>query len=285
MADNFVSMIVTPLSRETLLQAVNVLPAGPQILARLGTLLRDDSTNVEDVVAVIRRDNALTARVLRVANSVAYRGEEPVASLEEALVRVGFAEIYRITGFAVAAQVAGQFLPLYETTGAQLRENALLTALIMEALADAAGFDPRAAYTAGLLRGTGKIALDRAAKTANLEVSYDSGFGPLADWEKATLGLSNCEASAVVLEGWRFSSVTIDAIHDHYAPPGEKSLALLLNLAAGVAERCGHGLPGEVSYWDVAGERLLGCGIGSEQLDEATRRALESFGPVRMAVA
>src|SRR5687768_11429791 len=37
--DTVLSMIATPFSREALLQAVNVLPAGPQILARLGTLL------------------------------------------------------------------------------------------------------------------------------------------------------------------------------------------------------------------------------------------------------
>lgn len=278
-------MIASPLSRETLLQVVNVLPAGPQILARLGTLLADEASNVEEVVAVIRRDNALTARVLRVANSVAYRGEEPVASLEEALVRVGFAEIYRVTGFAVAAQVAGQYLPLYEVSGAQLRENALLTALIMEALAEPAGFDPRAAYTAGLLRGTGKIALDRAARAAGHEAAYESRQGPLGEWEKTSLGLNNCEAAALVLEGWRFPASTVEAIRDHYAPVQPASLAHLLNLAAGAAERCGHGLPGEVAYWDTTEERLLAMGLGAEQLDEATRRALESFGPVRMAVA
>lgn len=278
-------MIVTPLSRETLLHAVNVLPAGPQILARLGTLLRDESANVDEVVAEIRRDNALTARVLRVANSVAYRGEEPVASLEEALVRVGFTEIYRVTGFAVAAQVAGQYLPLYEVSGAQLRENALLTALIMEGLAETAGFDPRAAYTAGLLRSTGRIAVDRAACAAGCEETYQSAFGPLADWERGLLGFSNGEAAEVVLEGWRFPKSIIEAIRDHYAPTEANSFAHLLNLAAGAAERCGHGLPGEVSYWDLTGERLLASGIGAEQMDEATRRALESFGPVRMAVA
>lgn len=278
-------MIVTPLSRDALLQAVNVLPAGPQILARLGTLLGDINTHSEEVVAIIRRDNALTARVLRVANSVAYRGEEPVASLEEALLRVGFAEIYRITGFAVAAQVAGQFLPCYEVTAAQLRENSLLTALIMEALAESAGFDPRAAYTAGLLRGTGKIALDRAARASGAELSYETRSGRLGEWETSVFGFNNCEAAAIVLEGWRFPPSTIEAIRDHYAPPQPSSLAQLLNVAAGAAERCGHGLPGEVGYWDASGEQSLASGIGAEQLDEAMRRALELFGPVRMAVA
>jgi hypothetical protein len=49
-------------------------------------------------------------------------------------------------------------------TGVQLRENALFTALMMELTAPAAGLDEREAYTAGLLRSIGKIAIDRISK-------------------------------------------------------------------------------------------------------------------------
>jgi len=66
-----------------------------------------------------------------------------------------------LTGFAAVAQISDQRLALYGVSGAQLRENSLLTALMMESLAMPAGVDPRLAYTAGLLRSTGKIALDR----------------------------------------------------------------------------------------------------------------------------
>ena len=157
-------MIAAPISRETLLNVVKNLPAAPQILAQLGRLLLDINSDLSDIAHLLKRDAALTAQIIRISNSAVYNTGLPFASLEEALARVGYTEVYRITGFAVVAQLADQHLPLYGMSGVQLRENALLTALIMEAAASGAGLDAREAYTAGLLRSTGKIALDRLFK-------------------------------------------------------------------------------------------------------------------------
>lgn len=278
---------VNPPAREALLLAVNMLPASPQILSRLDPLLVDMQTSLDDITGLLRRDAALTARIIRIANSVAYNRGEPLSSIEEALMRVGFAEVYRVTGFAVMAQVSNQQIPLYDINGVQFRENSLLTALIMESLAHAVGLDTRAAYTSGLLRSTGKIALDRAMR-ANSRYQEIEPYsrGPLIEWETATFGCSNCEAATLVLEAWRFPATMIEAVRDHYVcAEGASPMACLLNLAASAAERCGHGLPGEYPYWEVTPEKLGTVGLDAESVDEATRTALEAFGPVRSAVA
>src|SRR4051812_42219647 len=119
-------MMATSFPRETLLHVVKTLPAAPQILARLGNLLLDANSELDDISSLLKRDAALTARVIRIANSAAYNTGRPYGSLEEALARVGFSEVYRLTGFAAAAQMSDQNLPLYGITGAQLRENSLL---------------------------------------------------------------------------------------------------------------------------------------------------------------
>jgi HD-like signal output (HDOD) protein len=280
-------MIASSFPRETLLHVAKTMPAAPQILARLGRMLLNFDSDLEDITALLRCDTALTTRLLRIANSVVYNTGTPYASLEEALARVGFSEVYRITGFAAAGQLADQRLALYGVSAAQLRENSLLSALMMEALATDAGTDPRAAYTAGLLRSTGKVALDRLTR----DPAYSGGYpgasgGPLAEWEASFVGLSNCEAAAFVLSEWRFPPAAIVAIRDHYSPSASAQLLTpLLNLAAGAAERGGHGLPGELGYWTVTPEKLDAAGLTQAQLDDATCRALELFGPVRAALA
>lgn len=275
-----------PPPTEALLLAVNLLPASPQILAQLEPLLADMYSSVEDVTALLRRDAALTARIIRIANSVVYNPGEPLSSVEEALLRVGMTEAYRVTGFAVLAQVSNQQIPIYDITGAQFRENSLLTALITEKLARAVGLEPRSAYTAGLLRSTGKVALDRAVCAEGRAREIEPYLrGPLAEWESAALGWNNCAVAALVLEAWRFPAAITAAVRDHYTCGEDSSpLANLLNLAAGAAERCGHGLPGEYPYWESRADRLAAAGVAEEQLDEATREALESFGPVRVAM-
>ena len=280
-------MIATSFPRETLLHVAKTMPAAPQILARLGRMLLNFDSDLEDITALLRCDTALTTRILRIANSVVYNIGTPYASLEAALARVGFSEVYRITGFAAAGQLSDQRLALYGVSAAQLRENSLLSGLVMEALAADVQIDPRAAYTAGLLRSTGKIALDRLKRDpANHPVYPEADGGPLAVWESSFIGLSNCEAAAFVLSEWRFPPAAIVAIRDHYAPSASaQQLTHLLNLAAGAAERGGHGLPGESGYWTLTPERLAAAGVTETQLADATCRALELFGPVRAALA
>lgn len=279
-------MIAAPLPRESLLYAVKQLPAAPRILAAMGRLLLDVNTGLADFTELIKRDSALTTRILRISNSALYNVGSPFNSLEEALARVGFMEVYRITGFAAVAGVSDRNLPLYGVSGVQFRENSLCVALVAEALAQAAGDDSRAAYTAGLLRSLGKLALDGLTRNGPYNATYLPQRGPLLDWEFAVTGLTNCDAATLILREWHFRSDTIAVIAGHYQP-GARSprLAQLLNLAAGVAEGSGHGLPGEATYWRLSREAQEACGLDPAQVDEAIARALVNFASVRAAVA
>src|SRR6185369_16675533 len=263
-----VVMLATSFPRESLLHVVKTLPAAPQILARLGRMLLDLNADLGDVTALLRCDAALTARIMRIANSAMYNTGAPYSSLDQALARVGFSEVYRLTGFAAIAQLSDEKLPLYGLTGPHLRENSLLTALLMEALAADVGIDQRAAYTAGLLRSTGKIALNRLTRDPAYAGVYPAaGHIPLANWETDFTGLSNCEAAAFILNEWRFPPATLNAIQQHYTPRSTSSqLAFLLNLAAGAAERSGHGLPGESTYWETTPEKFLAAKVTAADL-------------------
>lgn len=269
-----------------LLKVAQSMPAAPRILAEVSDLLNDANSSVDEITTLLRRDTAMTTRVLRVSNSVRYVGETPVASLEEAIQRVGFGETYRIVGFAAAAQVVQRHLPFYGVTAAQFRENALLTALLMERLADRLGLDGRSAYTAGLLRSVGKLALDQICVTRGDSDSYESdGRTPLLRWEGERCGMDNVTAAKAILATWRFPATTINAIHEHCNPGSNAPiLARLLNVSAAAADRCGHGWPGEWSYWAQAMEQAEFLRLSEESLNEGTRDALEAFGPVRVAV-
>ena len=280
-------MIATPIPREMLLHVVKTLPAAPRIMARLGTLLLDPNSDMGEVTELLRRDAALTARIIRISNSIIYNSGQPYGSLDEALARVGYTEVYRLVGLAAVAQMGDPELPLYGISGARLRENSLLTALVIEHLADCAGIDGRLAYTAGLLRSIGKIALDRLTRNSAYSGRYcGRESGRLGDWENNFIGLTNCDAAAVILKEWRFPYQTIEAIRDHYlATPQVSPLARLLNLAAGAAEHGGHIFPGETEYWPVPLTLSVeNLSISEEQVNEALCLALEQFGPLREAI-
>ena len=297
-----------PFPRETLMHVVKTMPAAPQILSKLGQMRLDPNVDLEEVTALLKCDAALTARIMRVANSPVYCTGSTYSSIEQALARVGFSEIYMIAGYAAIAQMATQNLRLYNITGSHVRENSLLTALVIEALAASTDVDGQEAYSAGLLRSTGKIALEgltfskgllrTTSSTLSLgaashslahKASFDAACAtPLADWETDVVGLSNCEVAAFILNEWHFPVGIVSAIGYHYTPEkasSEPRLAYLLNVAASEASRLGFGLPGEQGYWEASPEKWEAAGVDAGIVESASQKALEKFRALQSAVS
>jgi HD-like signal output (HDOD) protein len=280
----------TALPKEKILKIAQQIPASAHVLAQLGQLLMDVNSGLDDIARLLKRDTALAARVIRISNSAAYGCGAGVASIEEAVGRVGFAEVYRLTGFASAAQVFDHDLPIYGLSGAHLRANTLMTALAIEALARRAAVDPRAAYTAGLMRSTGKVILDRLGKQS-LGFGQDfasSGQGNLLAWEQNAFGCTNADVSALVLDSWHFPVSVTAPVREHYlqAPvvgPHARMTALL-NLAAGLAAESGYALPGESGCWDVTPDKLRAAGLPPAFLAECAAEAREGFDAIKDAL-
>ena len=94
--------------RARLIQILNsqgeILPAAESPLGRLWQLVHSENSTIEECVDVIALDPALTSRVFRLANSVAYEGH--VKTLKEALFFLGLSEIRQV---AFNAGVFAQF--------------------------------------------------------------------------------------------------------------------------------------------------------------------------------
>jgi HD-like signal output (HDOD) protein len=272
--------------REKLLKIAQQLPASARVLAQLGQLLTDVNSGLEEIARLLKRDTALAARVIRISNSAAYGSAGGIASIEDAVGRVGFAEVYRLTGFASAAQVFDHDLTSYGVTGSVMRANTLLTALAIESLAKRAAVDSRAAYTAGLMRSVGKVVLDKLGRQL-LGYGQDfvrSGQSSVLEWEQAVFGTGNAQTAAIVLESWNFpTSVFVPVREQHATVKGEGNLRMttLLNLAAGIAADSGYVLPGEAGYWETTPQKLAAAGISSSVLQLCAAEARESFAQIK----
>jgi HD-like signal output (HDOD) protein len=92
------------------------LPPAPVALTQLLTLLRDPNADSGAVTNVLANDPSLTAAVLRLSNSAFFAGSEPVKDLHEAVMRLGFAQIYqlgrgRLRGAVTRTGPRGQRIP------------------------------------------------------------------------------------------------------------------------------------------------------------------------------
>lgn len=276
----------SPSSAE-LLQLAQQLPASPHILLKLSSLIDNLNCTLEDIAVVLRRDATLAARVIRISNSAAYGSESPITSVEEAVGRVGFSEVYRLTGLAAASQLANENLPFYGHNGQQLRDNTIVTALVVEVLARKARIDARSAYATALLRSMGKLVLDRYVKKhlSPMQHYNRSGVPTLITWEEKILGCNNAAVAGTILESWHFPPAITEPIRQHYLlepPTGDNTrITYLLNLASGIACDMGFPLPGEANYWEYTDEKIKAAGLKEFDHGSIGEEAQEAFDLMR----
>lgn len=268
--------------RENVLKLARKLPASPHVFGRLGSLLNDMNADLDKIVKLVAVDAGLTSRVIRMSNSVFFRGNEPVSSLDEAINRVGFREMHKMVGVAMTEQIFQSGLPVYHVTAEEVWENSVVTALAMEWLARATGEDEGVAYTLGLLRPVGKLVLDMLIEVEHPGVVCpESETLELPKWERAWAEISSNEAGALILEEWKMPEPVHIGVRSHYSPDETSGrLAALLHVACWITHNLGKGFAAETPQWELTPEILGHAGITEATVQECveeTREALVSL--------
>ncbi len=207
-------------TKEQFLVALNEIekfsPA-PIILATALKLMRDPQSDIESIAALIGRDSALTADILRCANSPFY-GLKTSSSISQAVQMIGLRETMRLLNFAVGRIVSGRDLDCYGIHGTDFWAESLFNGLFVQALArETNDGDPDEAYTAGLLRFIGRLAINQAV--ANLRGGlFWVGAESITEWELDNVGMVQAQAGAMLLTKWRFSPAIVQSIAAQDAP-------------------------------------------------------------------
>lgn len=259
----------TLISPDYLVATARNLPAAPRTMARLQQLLMDSHSGLPEIAALLRQDAALAARIVSIANSAAYGGGGLIGSIEEALQRVGFGEIFRLVGL-VTSQAISTPLTCYGFTGERMQAHTLYTGLAAESVARHARLDARSAYTAGLLRRLGMVLLNQLGSQTLRAHEYfaQSGYGAVEKWEKATFGYDHREVSVIVFEAWKFPSDIIAAASGGLDGPGATALSKVLVMADSLTRMCGQGLPGMEGSHGVTTEEREANGLPEGAVDE-----------------
>jgi HD-like signal output (HDOD) protein len=266
------------------------LPGAPKLLIELDTLLRDTNSDLDGIASILRRDMALTGRIIRIANGVVYSRGEPVGELEEALTRVGFGEVFRLIGIASMLQMTDVQFRFYPISPKALRENALFSALMMETLAPLVWIEPRMAYTAGLIRSVGRIVLDVAAQRESRKIEIPPLMpGGLIDWERRLFGMTSYEASSHVLKGWRFPVDVVVAVRDqllHNLAVDPLPIAKLLHVAVAATYGAGHAMLGGQYFLDrYSAKARADLQLTDEQVATAVTQVSRRFEQMKAVLA
>ena len=202
----------------------------------------NEEVDVEHIARLIARDQGLTARVLRVANSSFYGLQSKVGTINEAVVILGFRAV---RSMVMAVAMNGAFrvdhCPGFDAP-AYLRHG-VGVGLAARALAPLAKQNPELAFTGGLLHDIGQLVL-----ASNFSAQYAVALAyrkqhdcPLVVAERDVLGLDHAEVGGLLAEAWRFPDSLHQAVAEHHAPATSlaNSLANVVHLADSFAHALG----------------------------------------------
>ncbi len=205
---------------EQVLASAQKLPPFPEIVGKVLPLIQRMAP-VNEIEAVIKYDQAITAKVLALSQSPYYARRQPIRSLRDAIVILGQKQLIQVITIACSARYFRGDGSGYDLREGELWQHAVAVALMAEIVAQRTGqHDLFAIYTAALLHDIGKTLLSLHVK------DYYDVILPLVHKEKLrfveaerrVLGIDHQELGATIARRWRFPPGVTTAIGFHHYP-------------------------------------------------------------------
>lgn len=202
--------------RKAILDVLDQLPPLHQVAQRLISLMNDDRSSARDLDKLIRNDQALTARILKLANSSAYGKSRDIFQLTEAVVLLGHATISNmVLSLSVGDVVAGG---RDQEFAARAWEHSLDCAAVSRALANISGCaDPENAFVTGLMHDIGLLVQAQAVPEVLADIAAAEPEDLLAA-ERQAMGLNHAQVGMKLLNRWKLPKNLCEAVRFHHAP-------------------------------------------------------------------
>jgi len=205
---------------EDILATAEKLPPFPDVIWKVMPLVQKMAP-VGEIEAVIKYDQALTARILSLSQSAYYGRRHGISSLRDAIVLLGGQTLLQVIMTACASRYYQVKVTGYDLREGHLWQHSVATALAAEMLARHLK-QKRALtiYTAALLHDIGKTVLDLYLKVhlhCSLSEVKKEGMGVL-DAERSVLGIDHQKLGEIIGARWRFPPEVVAGIGYHHTP-------------------------------------------------------------------
>ena len=257
------------------------LPTLPVVINNIILLARSEKTSARDLADFIINDQAISARVLKIANSAYYGMSQKIDSISRAVVVLGFKEIISLAlgmGVFSALSQKGKDVRIDMT---ELWKHAIGVGFAARAIVQRGGvLVDETTFLVGLLHDIGKVVFsiyfpeeygEVLGKTVHREI-------PLCHMEKQILGLDHAEMAYLLMKQWNFSTDIIQPIRYHHVPSAcqgsHRYMAMVINVANFLCHQLGIGESGNKN---IQQDKEVPAKLGLSDQDMVTlTEALES---------
>lgn len=225
-----------------LLSGIHNLPSVPFMMVEVSKLLDSPRTGAAELGKIISKDQAMVAKILSVANSPLYGLPRRVATIEFAIVILGFEHIKNIV-IALSMMEAFKNTETKNWTRKNFWLHSLITASAAKRIADDLGFRRSGeAFTGGLLHDLGISVIQRYFfdEFNNIFDLVNEQQIRYTNAERKILGLTHQEIGKFLIEKWNLPVSLGESILFHHNPSEatqEKELASIIHLADYMTQR------------------------------------------------
>ncbi|WP_305046298.1 HDOD domain-containing protein [Geoalkalibacter sp.] len=199
---------------QTVVNAVGDLPPMPAVAVKVIEQLQNPTTSAAGLAETVAHDPALSARVLKIANSSFYSMKRQVKTLENAIVLLGERTLRSLV-LAASLKGMNKSFGLLEK---MLWEDSIGCAIGAKILARRyETADVEEAFLSGLFRHIGKVVLNysRPQDFQELMQAVYNGEGTIQQLEGRYFPFSHALVGAAVLKKWNFSESLIQSTLHH----------------------------------------------------------------------
>lgn len=195
------------------------LTAMPHVAWRLVEVLTDENTTVKTLAEIIETDQALTSKVLSLANSAYYGFSESVTTIQRAAVLIGFQELQILAlGTGLSENFNLRKTPA-SFDGQALWLHCLAVSWLGRALAEVAGYPtPAEVMVAGLLHDLGKLVLVTHLQAELPPLLELLGQGVPYYQAEQRSGLSHTTIGMWLGRRWDLPPIHLETIEHHHQP-------------------------------------------------------------------
>jgi len=218
-------------------EQLNDLPMLPKVVQDVIQFLNQEKVDIKQLANLIGKDVILSARVLRMSNSVHFGASRSINTIEDAAKLIGLNQIQTLT---IASGMRDAFKDIPGFNLNQFWLHSLVTASISRQIAQELKLHIETAYLAALMHAIGQLPLHLVFPDASKNIdALCTGRDVLErkSVEHSLLGIDHCEVGEMLANLWEFPE-DISSVIRFYADPLNKqanTLATVTYLAAHIA--------------------------------------------------
>jgi HD-like signal output (HDOD) protein len=208
---------------QQLLEEAHRLPSIPKLVQELLQAFDDPNVDASRIAAKLQLDQALSAKVLRLANSSFYGGTRKISSVNDAVVLLGVDALR--TMVAAGGVIAAFEAPEGFDLRAFWRKSFLVAGLCrwLVRRGKLRSLNAETAFTAGLMHDVGNLLMHTLDSERMREVDAAIAAGaPRGDTEQMILGYTSVEIGGALARHWHFPDELCEAVVNQAAPMAAK---------------------------------------------------------------